>query len=258
MLYRRKGFPEEDELVLCTVTKIFPHSVFCNLDEFGRTGVIHISEIAPGRIRNIRNYVRHGKKVICKVLRINKQKGHIDLSLRRVNEGQKRGKKNEIKQEILAEKIVEFIAKKKKQDVKKLYDIITRKVFEKYLTLYSCFEDVINNKVKLADLGIDKNLAKELEEIINQRITPPEVGIKGKFKIKLYDGRGIEIIKNVLKEGKSISEDIEIIYESAGNYNVVVKAKDYQEAENKLKKLTDKVINEIESEKGEAEFIRKK
>ena len=98
MLYRRKGFPEEDELVLCTVTKIFPHSVFCNLDEFGRTGVIHISEIAPGRIRNIRNYVRHGKKVICKVLRTDKQKGHIDLSLRRVNEGQRRGKKNEIKQ----------------------------------------------------------------------------------------------------------------------------------------------------------------
>ena len=124
--------------------------------------------------------------------------------------------------------------------------------------MYSCFEDVINNKVKLIDLGIDKALAKELEEIIKQRITPPEVEIKGKFKIKLYDGDGINIIKKVLKEGKSISEDIKINYESAGKYNVVVKATDYQEAEDMLKKLTDKVINEIESKKGEAEFIRKK
>ena len=60
MLYKREGFPEEDELVMCTVTKIFPHSVFVNIDEFGRTGVIHISEISPGRIRNIRDKTTNG------------------------------------------------------------------------------------------------------------------------------------------------------------------------------------------------------
>ena len=111
MLHKREGFPEEDEIVMCTVTKIFPHSVFVNIDEFGRTGVIHISEISPGRIRNIRDFVKQDKKIICKILRINKERGHIDLSLRRVNDAQRRNKSNEIKQEQLAEKILEFVAK---------------------------------------------------------------------------------------------------------------------------------------------------
>ncbi len=99
MLYKREGMPEEDELVLCTVTAVHGHSVFAKLDEYGKTGMIHISEVSPGRIRNIRDYVVEGKKIVCKVLRIDKVKGHIDLSLRRVNAGQKKNKTNEIKQE---------------------------------------------------------------------------------------------------------------------------------------------------------------
>jgi translation initiation factor 2 subunit 1 len=258
MLYRRKDFPEEDEIVLCTVTKIFPHAVFCNLDEFGRTGVIHISEIAPGRIRNIRNYVRDDKKVICKVLRTDKQKGHIDLSLRRVNEGQRRAKRNEIKQEILAEKIIEFIARKKDQNIKKLYDEITDKVFERYMTLYSCFEEVINKDLKLTDLGIEKKLADEITEIIKQRIKPPEVEIKGKFNISVKTGNGIEVVKKALKLGKDINKDIEISYESAGKYNIIIRAPDYPTAESILKQLIECVEKEIKSNKGEFEFIRKK
>ncbi len=106
MLLKREGFPEEDELVLCTVTNIFHHGVFVNVEEYGKGGMIHISEVSPGRIRNIRDFVREGKKVVCKVLRVNEEKGYIDLSLRRVNERQRKEKINEIKQEQKAEKII--------------------------------------------------------------------------------------------------------------------------------------------------------
>src|SRR3989338_3986262 len=112
MLLKRQGFPEEGEFVLATVTAVQHNSVFTTLDEYGKTGLIHISEVAPGRIRNIRDFVIEGKKVVCLVLRIDVEKGHIDLSLRRVNENQKREKLSQIKQEQKAEKIIEFVAKK--------------------------------------------------------------------------------------------------------------------------------------------------
>ena len=92
--------------------------------------MIHISEISPGRIRNIRDYVKEGKKIVCTVLRIHKDKGHIDLSLRRVNENQRRQKNSQIKQEMLAEKIVENVARKMKEDPIKLYDTIVAVLFE--------------------------------------------------------------------------------------------------------------------------------
>ena len=122
MLLRKQGFPEDNELLLCTVTKVQFHSVFVNIDEYGKSGMIHISEVSPGRIRNIRDYVKEGKKVVCLVLKVNQEKGHIDLSLRRVNEGQKRAKVDEIKKEQVSEKIIEFVAKKSGLDVRKLFD----------------------------------------------------------------------------------------------------------------------------------------
>lgn len=258
MFYRRTGFPDEDELVLCTVTKVFPHAVFCNLDEFDRTGVIHISEVSPGRIRNIRDFVKEDKKVICKVLRVNTQKGHIDLSLRRVNEAQRRTKNNEIKQEQLAEKILEFVARKNKEDIRKFYNQITDKVFEKYSSLYECFEEVVNTKITLVELGIDVKIADEILPVIYQRIKPPEVEIEGTLHLISNENNGIDIIKEALKQAKDTSEDIFVRYDSAGRYNITVKASNYPDAEKILKEATDKAITFVEDKKGEAEFIRKK
>ena len=258
MLYMRKGFPEEDEIVMCTVTKIFPHSVFVNIDEFNKTGVIHISEISPGRIRNIRDFVKQDKKIICKVLRINLERGHIDLSLRRVNDAQKRNKSNEIKQEQLAEKILEFVAKKLKKEVKSLYNIIMEKISKDYDSLYSCFEEVIESDLSLSSLAIEKKIADELEEVIRQRIKPTEVEIKGTLKLISYDPKGIDIIKEALDKTFTVNKDISIIYKAAGKYSLKVKAPNYPEAEDTLKKATDKAIEFLEANNGEASFTRDK
>ena len=106
MLLKKQGFPEDSELVLCTVTSVQFHSVFVNIDEYGKGGMIHISEVSPGRIRNIRDFVKEGKKIVCKVLKVNEEKGYIDLSLRRVNEAERRRKIEDIKKEQNAEKII--------------------------------------------------------------------------------------------------------------------------------------------------------
>src|SRR3989338_10823554 len=129
MLYRREGYPGEDELVLCTVTKVLGHAVFVNLDEYDKGGLVHISEIAPGRIRNIREYVELSKKIVCKVLRIDSERGHIDLSLRRVSEIEKKNKLEEIKQEQKAEKVIEMVSKAAGRKMDEVYEIITSKAF---------------------------------------------------------------------------------------------------------------------------------
>ncbi|MBW2981262.1 translation initiation factor IF-2 subunit alpha [Candidatus Woesearchaeota archaeon] len=252
MLYKKEGFPDDDELVLCTVTAVHGHSVFAKLDEYDKTGMIHISEVSPGRIRNIRDYVVEGKKIVCKVLKIDKKKEHIDLSLRRVNEGQKRKKTNEIKQEQKAEKIIEGIAKNLNIDVKELYDKIGNKVFEKYEYLHECFNDIIIGKTGLKKLGVEEELAEEVTEIVKERIKPPEVCIKGVLKLVSYDPDGIDIVKAALK--KAVGENIDVTYRGAGDYNVIVNAPNYKEAEKILENSIDKVTRYMEKKKGIVSF----
>src|SRR3989339_2063976 len=162
MLYLKTCIPEEGDIVLCTITNIHFHSVFVSLDEYNKAGLVHISEVSPGRIRNLRDYVSEGKKIVCKVLRIDQEKGHIDLSLRRVNEGQKKEKINEIKHEQKAEKTIELAAKKLSITVEKLYDEISSKIIEKYGLIYLCFEDIVKGETSLEALGIPKQKADVL------------------------------------------------------------------------------------------------
>jgi len=255
VLLKKEGFPEEDELVLCTVTAVQFHSVFVTLDEYGKSGLIHISEIAPGRIRNIRDYVVEGKKVVCKVLRVDKQKGHIDLSLRRVNEAQKRNKLNQIKQEQLSEKIIEFVAKQNKQKFAVLYEQIADKLLEKYPSLFEAFEEVVSDKLDLSKV-IDPKLAKPLTEVIKQRIKPPEVEVGGELTLSCHEPNGVELIKEALKKAEEIKDGPTIKYKGTGVYSIGVKSEDYKSAEKILKKALDALEKFTKKNKITQEFKR--
>jgi len=241
MILIKTGMPEEDEFVFCTVTNIQYHCVFVKLDEYvNKSGMIHISEIASGRIRNIREYVKEGKKVVCKVLRIHEDKGHIDLSLRRVNEAQRRNKLNDIKQEQAAEKIIEFVAKQKKIAPRELFDRVYPKVMEKFDSLYICFEDIVRKQADLEKLGVEKSTAKALTEVILQRIKPPEVHLGGIIKLTSYAPDGVEHVKKAIKHAEG--KDITIKYKAAGFYSVDVKGEEPKKTEKVLKKAVDAVL----------------
>lgn len=257
MLFKKQGFPEESDLVLCTVTSVQVHSVFVDIDEYSKGGMIHISEISPGRIRNIRDFVKEGKKIVCKVLRINIEKGYIDLSLRRVNESEKRRKIDEIKKEQNAEKIIEIAAGKIGLKTEELYREISDKITLNYASLHEFFEDASKDEKVLESLGIDKNHLKIIDEIIKQRIKPAEVEIKGKLKITTFAPNGIEIIKDSLKKAEDAGKGkISINYLGSGLYRFMIKASDYKEAEKLMKNATEGAINFVMKNEGVAEFNR--
>ena len=93
---------EEGQIVQCTVDKILGTTIFVRIEDNGE-GTITTSEIAPGRIRNLRDYVVPGKKIVCKILKIQGDK--IYLSLRRVKQNEKKAKE-------MAEKLWNEVTKK--------------------------------------------------------------------------------------------------------------------------------------------------
>jgi translation initiation factor 2 subunit 1 len=254
-MQKKTGMPQEEELVLCTVTAVQYHSVFCSLDEYGRTGMIHISEVAPGRIRNIRDFVKEGKKVVCKVLRIHQDKGHIDLSLRRVNENQKRQKLNSIKQEQLAEKIIEHTAKQHLKKPEEISAVLTKELVPKYGGLFQAFEQVAQDQLDLAEI-IDKKLAADLTVAIKQRITPKKVVVDGDLALLSYSPDGVDVVKEILTKAKATAGKPTIRYKGAGTYHVSVTSDDYKEAEKLLKLAVDSVLEYAKAHKMQANFVR--
>ncbi|MBI2108477.1 translation initiation factor IF-2 subunit alpha [Candidatus Woesearchaeota archaeon] len=257
MLFKKQGFPEENELVLCTVTSVQYHSVFVALDEYGKNGLIHISEVSPGRIRNIRDFVKENKKIVCKVLKVSQEKGHIDLSLRRVNETEKRKKIDSIKREQNAEKILETVAKKLGLNSVEFYRQVIEKAFKKYETLSGTFDDIVNGNASLEQLGIQKKYADALEELVRQRIKIPEVTIVANLKLTTYAPNGVEVIKEALARAESLCNNcLKIRYLGSGTYRLTVTAPDYKGAEKMLARSSDAASEIIIKADGTSELIR--
>jgi translation initiation factor 2 subunit 1 len=252
MLYRREGYPEEDAFVLCTVTKILNHAIFVNLDEHDKGGLVHISEVSAGRIRNIRDYVELNKKIVCKVLRVDRDRGHIDLSLRRVSAMEKRKKVESIKQEQKAEKVIEQVSKTLKREVSKVYDLITGKVFEKYPFVHLFFKDVSVGKAKIGDFVDDSKLAELLEEQVSDRFKPPRVAITGNWALVSYAPDGVEIVKKAIINIKN--SGVEFLYLGGGRYQMRIEAENYKDAEQTLIEIQKKMEKSFTG--GEASFSR--
>jgi translation initiation factor 2 subunit 1 len=250
MWFKKKELPDSNDLVLCTVKKILPHGVFVNLDEYENLeGLINISEIAPGRIRNIREYVAIDKKIVCKVLRVNKVNRHIDLSLRRVSFNTKNRKLQDYKQEEKAEKLLEFAGKQIKFKLEDMYKEAGLKIIEEFGSLQNGFENIATSKEDLLKkMNVKEKVLDILTKTIKEKIKPSEIRIRLILELKSYEPNGMELIKKALsnvydaynKKGINLS----ILYISAPRYKLEIKTTDKKNSNKIAENIAEEIIKE--------------
>ena len=108
---------QEGDIILCRVIDIVKTNVFVETLD-GLKGSIVMSEIAPGRIRNIRDYVVPNKIIACKVMSI--RDNHLFLSLRRVKLSEQKEVLEYYKKEKSYEGIIKTISKNSEELIKKI------------------------------------------------------------------------------------------------------------------------------------------
>jgi translation initiation factor 2 subunit 1 len=256
----KSEFPEEGDLVVGTVKNVKNFGAFVTLDEFDRKeGFIHISEVSSGWVKYIRDFVREGQKVVCKVLNVDPSKGHVDLSLKRVNDHLKRQKIQEWKNEQKAEKLFELVANKIGKELQDCYDEFGDELIEKYGYLYGAFEEAAISIDNLKDDGFKGDWLDPFAEVAKDNIVPPFVSIQGTLDISLPAADGMNKISETLTAVEKEEDDFSVVitYLGAPRYRVVVKAPDYKIAEDEMKLAVDEVTNNITKMKGTCQFNRK-
>ena len=71
-------------IVYGTVTGIENYGVFVNLDDY-YTGLIHISEISHGFVRDTNDFVSLGDTIRVKVIDVDDESFHVKLSIKDIN-----------------------------------------------------------------------------------------------------------------------------------------------------------------------------
>lgn len=231
---------EVGDVVMCTVDHVAGTIVFVQIDG-GPQGSIILSEIAAGRIRNLRDYVVPKKKIVCKILRITPN-GNISLSLRRVTLKEKKEVLEKAKQEkgyssvlksVLGEKSSEIIKEIKSKE--NLYDFL-----EESKENFSNLEKVVGK--------VDSK--KILDILLSQK--KKKVILKKEMSLTTSQPNGVELIKELLGNIKNV----ELKYISAGKYSIKIEDDSLKVADNKFKEISEEI--EKKSRKLGVEFNLKK
>jgi translation initiation factor 2 subunit 1 len=254
------GFPEEGELVVGTVVKVENFGAFVSLEEYpGKEGFIHVAEVAPGWVKYIRDYVRENQKVVTKVLSVHTKKGHIDLSLKQVNEHQRREKIQQWKNEQRAEKLFELVAERSGINPDAAWEDFGNRLVEVFGTLYGALEETSLNPDVLVEEGFEGPWTEHFVQVAQDSIVAPTVEIRGYFKLGSTAPDGVMVIKEALLKAALVENtevEINVQYLGAPRYGVQVKALNYKDAEDELKKAQDRVIGHIIEHEGEGSFHR--
>ena len=251
--------PEEGEYIIGRVLEVKEFGATLDLLEFPeQKAFVHISEVASGWVKYIRDFIREGQMVVARVTKVKKGSRIIDASVRQVSGHRKQEKIRFWKNEQRASKLLELVASKSKLKVEDLRHEVRAKMVDVYGSMYSAFEEAVINESGFKKEWNGKWVSNFIKIAVDN-VTPPFVTIGGYLNLTSYEPNGVESIKKALLSPKAGYDDttLKISTNGSPSYRVSVKAPNYKQAEEELKNAVDTVLDVFKGKGGLGSFERR-
>ncbi|XP_063369771.1 eukaryotic translation initiation factor 2 subunit 1 isoform X1 [Cydia amplana] len=211
--FYQEKYPEIEDVVMVNVRSIAEMGAYVHLLEYNNIeGMILLSELSRRRIRSINKLIRVGKTEPVVVIRVDKEKGYIDLSKRRVSAEDidkctERYAKAKAVNSILRH-VAELLHYESSEQLEELYKRTAWLFEEKYkkkASAYDFFKQAAVDPSVLNECGLDERTKEVLLANIKRKLTSQAVKIRADIECACYGYEGIDAVKAALKAGLTVS-----------------------------------------------------
>jgi len=213
--YEQK-YPEVDDVVMVNVVQIAEMGAYVKLLEYdGQKGMILMSEFSRKRIRSINKLVRVGRTECVLVLRVDQDKGYIDLSKRRVVQEDIRRCEEKYSKAKTVNQILRHVGELLDfEDDKQLEEFYRKTAWyfdKKYAAsggAHEMFKEAAQKPEILDELeDIDEHTKEVLLKDVKRRLTPQAVKVRADVEVLCYAYEGIDAVKDALRAGLALSTE---------------------------------------------------
>ncbi|MCX6820415.1 MAG: S1 RNA-binding domain-containing protein [Candidatus Aenigmarchaeota archaeon] len=260
---KKNGIPRWNELVLCTVTRVTPFAAWCNLDEWetpeGKPveGMIHISEVAGKWVKDIRKFVKPDKQYIARVVRIDREKGFINLSIKRVSKFDQREKtETDRKNKRITGMLMQIAKRVSKDKVEKdAEDAIIPKLaaLDRFDDAYEALEETADEPAIADEAGIEQPWKDAMMEVLRRNFQEKEVELKVTLELSSQQPDGIKQIVKALVDFEKAS-GATVKYISAPKYMADIRTKTPKDGKKKLEEAAAFTVKEMEKAGGSGSY----
>jgi len=198
-------YPEIESLVMVNVRHIAEMGAYVSLLEYNNIeGMILLSELSRRRIRSINKLIRVNRNEVVMVLRVDKEKGYIDLSKRRVSPEDIAKCEDRYNKSKAVHSVLRHLADQRKMNLQDLYEVIGWPLDKKYGHSYNAFKMSLSPEQEedpFEGLEISEDLLRDLKDYIKRRLSPQPIKIRSDIEVSCYNYEGIDAVRKALIKG---------------------------------------------------------
>ena len=211
-MYEAK-FPEVDEVVMVQVKSIAEMGAYVQLLEYNNIeGMILLSELTRRRIRSVSKLIKVGRVEPVMVLRVDKEKGYIDLSKRRVSPEDVAACEDKSK---MVHSIMRHTAETTTATLVDLYEHMAWPLYAKYGHCFEAFKHMVGDPNKVLDElkkpdgspAVDDEVKNALVKDIRRRMTPQPLKIRADVELTCFAYDGVLHIKEAMRAAEAVSTE---------------------------------------------------
>mmetsp|Transcript_28653 Transcript_28653/g.66992 ORF Transcript_28653/g.66992 Transcript_28653/m.66992 type:complete len:433 (+) Transcript_28653:107-1405(+) len=253
-MYRNK-YPDVEDIVFVLVKRIDVMGVYVSLLEYDETeGMILLSELSRRRIRSVKKLINVGRQEVALVLRVDKDKGYIDLSKRRVSPEDVEQLEEKFNKSKAVHSIMRNLATTERRHVEDLYESFGWELADEHGHLLDSFKRLLTEPTILDKYQIPADIKTALLKNIEMRLTPQPVKVRSDFEVTCFAYEGIDAIKAALTAGMECGTELNPItcrLIAPPLYVMTCNTLDQDFGIKLLEGALDKVKEEIAARKGE-------
>lgn len=225
------------------------------LEYDGIEGMILLSELSRRRIRSVQKLIRVGRNEVVVVMRVDPDKGYIDLSKRRVSAEEVVKCEEQYEKGRAVDSILTQVAKRRNVPTESLYEQVAWPLQRKYGHAYEAFKLSIQEpEVVFGPFEIEPDTLAELKHTIARRLTPKPVKVRADIEVRCFAYNGIEAIRKALKAGEALSTEavpIKVRLVAPPLYVMSTTSTDKSAAIETMEKAVEAINQTITEEKGD-------
>lgn len=211
-------------------------------------GMVLLSELSRRRIRSIQKLIRVGRNEVAVVLRVDKEKGYIDLSKRRVSAEDIVQCEERYNKSKAVHSILRRCAEKFNIPLETLYKTIAWPLAKEYGHAFDAFRLSISRPEIFDQVTAPSpEVLEELKKNIASRLTPQAVKCRADIDVSCFSYEGIDAIKEALLAGENACKDdkISIKLVAAPRYVMTTQSLDKKQGLEELQQSIDEVTKVI-------------
>jgi translation initiation factor 2 subunit 1 len=246
-----KDRPDEGDLVVVTISDVDRNSAYADLDEYEDvSGLIHISEASRSWVENLTKEIDEGEKTVAQVIDVDDDT--ITLSLKRVNENNKREAMSRWNKEQKAEKFIEDLHGDLDIDKDELYEDIVFPMQREFGSAFHGFEISTAEEERLREF-LNDEIVEKIQEVAKNNIDLKQEKFEGEIELEFTSENGIQKLKDCFED---LGEGVEVKYVSAPEYSITSWGRTQELAKKRMDKAVDKIRDRADEKDGRFEFSR--